>query len=352
MRVFIDANGLLSYFGEDTDVSALEELLRLVKEKKVEILTTEQLENEFLRNVGERINQTREAIGKQELKLEQKLEIRDEKLSEKVKAKVAATEKLFNANREKRLTKYEAKSKKALGLVVRIFKKSHQVPYTNEILERAKLRHLKGNPPKKNDNSYGDAIHWESILEYAVDDDLVLITHDPDFTEPSQKDRVLNRLLVKEWQSKTTKTLTYQRGLGKFINTFEKKEVIPAATVKKEEMTAPTLYPNGILSMPAYNSVIVNNALSSIQSQLGYLNNADGALGTAGSILASSYPNIENSLFRASQITFPSLSTLAPNTVLLNPDPISRGVYITPTDGTIVSNKENDQEEIKGKERS
>lgn len=267
MRIFIDTNTLFGYFSEDADVSPLEELLKLVKERKVTVFHTKQLENEFLRGIGNRIEKVRKAIKSSgtavKCDLPDKLDI---VLKEKIQKKIDAMDKSIVSDSKKRLKKYEAKTKKVEKTILNIFKKSKRLNYTVEILERAKLRHLKGNPPKKdNSDSYGDAINWEFILEHAIDDDLTIISRDNDFVEKSDGRSEVNRLLQKEWVENSDSELKLALGIGSLINKTEKKKVISDDTVTKEE-TSPAYTDDAfdILWMKAgtYARPAVDNYLS------------------------------------------------------------------------------------------
>ncbi len=277
MRLFVDTNSLLGYFAEDSDTKSLEELERLLKGKGFRFFYTEQSENEYARNIGNRIDQTREAIKKSALQLKYTPTIEDDALEKTIKTKVDEANKAFDAHQQKRRANYETKAQKTHELIERIFKLGERADYADAIIERARLRHVKGNPPKKeNSSSHGDAINWESILEHASDDDLVLITHDQDYTEKSAKGLVLNRVLEREWNQKTKKALSHHTALGKFINSFEKKGVIPKSTIKREDL---------LTRQFEYNASAVASALSAIRL-------ADTATMQAASSLASSIPNL------------------------------------------------------------
>jgi len=271
MRIFIDTNGLLSYFAENSDSSSLEELEKLLAAKKVRFFYTEQSESEYLRNVGDRIGQTRDSIQKSALQLNYKPTTEDDTLQKTIREKVDEANKAFSAYQQKRKTDYETRAQKTDELITRILKLGERAAYTDAILERAKARHIKGNPPKKEESdSHGDAINWESLLEYADDDDLVLISSDGDYTEKGAKGPVLNRILVREWQAKTKRALTHYSGLGKFINFFEKSSVISEATITKEDvLSRPFLFDtraaaNALATVQFVNSSALQNISSAV----------------------------------------------------------------------------------------
>ena len=93
---------------------------------------------------------------------------------------------------------------------------------------------MRSNPPRKNDHSYGDAIVWEAILEYAIDKDLVLITRDNDYIEKFGGEDDLHTFLKDEWSRKTKKKIKFYKSLGQFINDFEKQPKVKEEIVQKE----------------------------------------------------------------------------------------------------------------------
>jgi hypothetical protein len=261
MKLFIDTNTLFSsYFGPDSDWKSLQELEKMIKSKKVDLFFTEQIENEYLRNVASRIDQTRDSLNKLtfEFTCKPKLDDLDDDFRSKMEQDISKIKKDFERYKEKKINGFEEKLKVGIELIDRIFSSANKIGYSEAIIERAKLRHIKGNPPKKdNDNSYGDAINWESILEYGTNDDFVIITKDPDYLEKGSKGKMLNRVLVKEWKEKTKNKLTYHLSIGTFINDFEKKDLISKSTILKESYSIPVL---------DYSSNIVLGAIATLES--------------------------------------------------------------------------------------
>ena len=240
MQVFLDTQIIFGNFGENAELR-LDELLRLVKEKKIVFIYTAQLENEYLRGVGDRISQTRKSIKKSEVSLKVEEAKKDgPKMDPEFKVSlekgIKAIKDGYAKHQSRRLKSYDSKVKKIEKIVAALFRAGKKIPYTDEIIEAAKLRHIKGNPPKKdNDNSYGDAINWESLLKHSKDDDLIVITKDSDYLEANSESFVLNRLLIKEWKEVSKKELTHYLGIGSFLNAFEDREVVPDSVIKKEE---------------------------------------------------------------------------------------------------------------------
>lgn len=77
-----------------------------------------------------------------------------------------------------------------------------------DIRDLAYKRFLLGYPPRKNkDNSYGDAIHWEWIVQCSIDSkkDIVIVTRDGDFGIIDNKSVHLNDWLMQEFKERVSK---------------------------------------------------------------------------------------------------------------------------------------------------
>ncbi len=244
MKVFIDTNSFFGFFGTDPEMSSLVELKRLIEDEnsKIELVVTQQLRDEYNRGVATRIEQSRTSLRKADIsfKLNFPDSIKDigEKTQKEIDTIISGAKKL----KEEKTLSFEKKISEAEKIITEVFLLGKDIPCTNEILEKAKERHLRGNPPRKTDRdtSYGDAINWESILS-SVDDDLVIVSNDMDYAEPSKKERIINRLLQKEWEGKGKKISLYSH-LYSFINTLEKKPVIPQEAILKEIKNSKTMF--------------------------------------------------------------------------------------------------------------
>jgi predicted nucleic acid-binding protein len=81
---------------------------------------------------------------------------------------------------------------------------------SDEIINKANNRHLRGNPPKsEKSNSIGDEIIWELVLSY-VQDDLIIVSEDGTYKK-------FNTFLKKEFSEKTGKSLIITEKLGDAI---------------------------------------------------------------------------------------------------------------------------------------
>lgn len=96
----------------------------------------------------------------------------------------------------------EAATRKELAadqLITELFGLAEFVPLTAEIWETARRRFDLRNPPGKG-KSYGDAVHWVSLLEAVPDGkDILVVSDDSDFQ--SKLDKVqMSSFLQEEWR--------------------------------------------------------------------------------------------------------------------------------------------------------
>lgn len=123
--------------------------------------------------------------------------------------------KQVNATREALLKKVskdiQEKSLLADKLVADIFAKSARILMSEAHFLAAKRRAELRNPPGKND-SLGDAINWQCLLEKVPDgQDLFLISEDGDFSSPIDPDRISD-FLAEEWTTrKKSNAILYTR---------------------------------------------------------------------------------------------------------------------------------------------
>lgn len=241
MQVYIDANVYLEYFRENAGerLAPLKALDRLVKQKKITLLLPTQTKQEYFRNRRKIAEATRVALVKQSRASSLIPAVMDTGTKE-VKSVLKESKKLSQSYK-KLIEKYDADVEKertdADVLLKSLFKQALPLPESEEILQRAHQRYLKGNPPRKSDHSYGDAVTWEILLESATSGDLVIITRDGDYMEVKKGERTLNSYLYAEWRIRTKKKkkLTLFKSLAEFVNIFEKKKTIKEEIVKKEK---------------------------------------------------------------------------------------------------------------------
>jgi hypothetical protein len=100
-------------------------------------------------------------------------------------------------------------------LIASIFEESSITKVTRKLFSAARMRLLRGNPPGKN-NSVGDAINWEILLEKVPEgNDLHIVSADGDFYS-SLNEHQPSDFLVKEWESKKNARVFVYHTLSEF----------------------------------------------------------------------------------------------------------------------------------------
>lgn len=106
-----------------------------------------------------------------------------------------------------------------------------------KIRELAQKRFLLGYPPrKKNDNSIGDAINWEWLIQCANDSgkDIILVTRDSDYGETYDKESFLNDWLLQEFKERVSKKRTIFI-TSRLAEAFKKISLTVTKEMEKEE---------------------------------------------------------------------------------------------------------------------
>lgn len=270
MNVYIDSNIYLDYFRKSSEsLSSLTALHKLLSQKKVKLLVPEQTMQEYRRNKGKMVEEFRKALIKQsELVAHLPIpEVREWEEAEALKKAIADAKSAYKKLIEK-FDKVTEKEQSSSELIIEdILKLSLKISEDKDLLERAYFRFLKGNPPRKNDSSLGDAIIWESLLKHVIDDDLSIITRDSDYIEEQKGEKNLKLFLRKEWNTKTSKSIKLFISLGEFINTVEGKKVIKEEVIKEEKSKLEAHFSRGT----RLTTVELNTAIQYLPLGLGAL---------------------------------------------------------------------------------
>jgi hypothetical protein len=242
MQLYIDANIYLEYFRENSaeGLAPLRELVKLIKGKQLRLLIPKQTRQEYFRNRMKIAELTRTALIKQS-GASFILPATFDKNTPEIKDILIEVRNLERAYKNL-VTKYDQAVEKqktdADLLINELFDKlGENLPEEDPIIQKAYTRYMKGNPPRKSDHSYGDAIIWETLLAKGLGDNLVIISRDSDFMEKYKGEQVLNSFLAVEWRIKTKKKniVKLYKSLAEFINSFNKKKPIKEKIVEKEE---------------------------------------------------------------------------------------------------------------------
>ncbi len=212
LHVFIDTNVYLDFFrfGQDT-LDALRKLATAIRDDHVKLWTTEQVRDELRRSREGRVDESLKALD--ELRPTSRMPSIARNLpgyQALEQARSAFDHQLSDARQE--LVEQFDDGKLAADLVLEeLLSLTHTIPVSDEILEAARRRVDRGNPPGKK-GSLGDAINWEALLSACKPkENLYLVTRDGDYGAHMDKERV-SEFLVHEWRrEKESEIKAYQR---------------------------------------------------------------------------------------------------------------------------------------------
>ena len=199
-HIFIDANIYLRFYKlSDADVKELDQLVTFIKSGKVKLYLTEQARDEFWRNREEAIAESLKGIREQALRPSFPRMFRDQEGFIELRQ-------AFTAYEDKRTELLDAITEAAAGknlaadrLISDLFTLAVFVPLTDALWEAAKRRYDLRNPPGKG-KSYGDAVHWVSLMEAVPDgSDLSIVSIDRDFASDLDETRISDFLRA-EWR--------------------------------------------------------------------------------------------------------------------------------------------------------
>ena len=105
-------------------------------------------------------------------------------------------------------------------IIYEISQLSNRIADIPDIIGKAELRYKRGNPPGKN-NSLGDAINWETLLEVVPNNqDLFFVSGDKDFK--NQFTNEINSYLKYEWETIKNSKIFFYPSLVSFFNEHQK----------------------------------------------------------------------------------------------------------------------------------
>jgi predicted nucleic acid-binding protein len=217
MQLFIDTNILLSFFHLTSDeLEELRKLSALVGKGQIKLILPRQVVNEFERNRGNKIADALKRLKESKIKAVFPQVCKDypeyESLRESLKS--------YNKAHSTLIKKIEDDVKnhflKADKIISELFDLAEITEYDDKIIEKAKLRMALGNPPGKN-NSLGDAINWETVLEDGKKDiDIHFVADDKDYYSVSDHSKI-SSFLGKEWALTKNSGVKFYRRLSSFF---------------------------------------------------------------------------------------------------------------------------------------
>jgi hypothetical protein len=250
--LFIDSTEYQRFLSPEPDLRRLKVLRNLLKNKRkrgkpqIILLTTDQIIDEYYRGEKNRINESRSQFVDPKLVITvPKLGKKETGVEKNIKKKVKSLEDYFETLRKKGLSAFEGNIAEAKSLLSEILSLGEKTDCDKEVFQRANVRVIRGMHPKKSQNSIGDAINWEILLNYTDDADFVFITKDTDFVEEQDK---LHKTLEDEWAKKHKKSISVYPYLDKFLETLYPKKVLvkiqpdkPTVTEKSPRTTSHTM---------------------------------------------------------------------------------------------------------------
>jgi len=222
LHLFIDTNVFLSFYEySETSLDSIQELVKLVKRRKIDLWLPEQVEDEFYRNRENKLSTLMKNIAsmKKAFKPSYPRICKDHDLFDEVRD----SQKQYNDKITKLIDALNADiseiNLRADHEIKELFKSSNRLPRTEEIVNNAVRRKHIGNPPGKK-GSHGDEIIWESLLaEVPSIQKLCIISGDGDYISSLNKNEI-KPFLRNEWKKRKKSEVELYRELATFLKKF------------------------------------------------------------------------------------------------------------------------------------
>jgi len=217
LHLFIDTNVFLSFYAfTNDDVEQLRKLTKLIQKKKLVLYITEQVRDEFYRNREQKIAESLGAFRKKEIGKTFPRYMADYPEADAFKLAAADMEKARDALATRATKDAKEKLLAADTLFAEILAVAGPIKVSDEIVVRANRRRIRGNPPGK-ENSFGDQINWECLLEAVPDGtDLNVVSKDGDYA--SKLDDAIRPFLADEWENRKSGSIKLHAEIKPFLN--------------------------------------------------------------------------------------------------------------------------------------
>ena len=246
--VFIDTNILLTFYSfNEEHLDKLKSIAKLIKEKKINLILTEQVINEFIKNREKKLKTTMEFINRFKNISKGSLTHHDFEEIKNIDAKLQEIKDLSKKLLTKISPMIENETLPADKVIKEIFSTTKPEKVTDHFFSKAKTRHQKGLPPGKK-HSYGDAINWELLLTKVPDGkDLYFICADTDFSSLIDENK-FHPFLKKEWEKLKSSNVHYYFGsISKFL-----KEKFPDLEITDDVITTEVQTSGQVMSIMGY----------------------------------------------------------------------------------------------------
>lgn len=200
MIIFIDTNIYLKFYHySNAELEELRKLIVLIEEGQIHLIIPRQVLNEYHRNRETKIADALKVF--REEKLNNSFPVFFKEYEEFDKMRKAIIE--YQSNKKQLLDKVtnqiENFSLKADEIINELIQKAGIVEAEEKQINSAKQRFDLGNPPGKN-NSYGDALNWEILLQnIEIGNDLYFLSDDKDYFSEIDNSK-FNKFLEREWK--------------------------------------------------------------------------------------------------------------------------------------------------------
>ncbi|BAX81981.1 PIN domain-containing protein [Labilibaculum antarcticum] len=216
-NLFIDTNILLSFYHlSSDDLEELKKLILLIENNDICLYMPRQVIQEFKRNRDTKIADALKNVKEEKISkafpqfFKEYPEFEDLK---KIQKQYLDTKKKLIDSLQKDI---KEKSLKADEIIDGLFSVAEIIEFTDDIVTKGKLRFDLGNPPGKN-NSYGDAINWESlVMNVNQFEDLYFISGDKDYYSTIDIND-FNRFLKEEWEEEKKSSIIHFKKLSEFF---------------------------------------------------------------------------------------------------------------------------------------
>lgn len=246
MNLFIDTNVFLSFFHlTNDDLEEIHKLAVLLEKGDVILWLPFQVKDEFCRNRENKISEALKKLKEQKSKPQFPQICKDYEEYPKIRELRQEYDQVLSALITKVATDVENKTLKADEKISELFSKSKIIDSTDSIVSSAKERMILGNPPGKN-NSYGDAINWEALLEHVpAGEGLYFVADDSDYFSVLNENK-LKDFLEHEWCDKKKSEIIIYRRLSQFFK--EHYPDIKLASELEKELAINLLVNSGCFS--------------------------------------------------------------------------------------------------------
>lgn len=217
MTIFIDTNIYLKFYHySNAELEELKKLIVLVEEGQIRLIIPRQVLNEYQRNRETKIADALKMF--REEKLNNSFPVFFKEYEEFDIMRKAISE--YNINKkqllEKVINQIENYSLKADEIINELIQKAGIQEAEEHQISSAKLRFDLGNPPGKN-NSYGDAVNWEILLQNIdIGTDLYFLSDDKDYFAEIDNSK-FNKFLEREWKGLKMSNVYFFKSLSDFF---------------------------------------------------------------------------------------------------------------------------------------